>query len=140
MLTPEELERLERIEGWLDIGMRFYQAPDVYWLISKIRQADDAPPPADAALLASANRMLLARVARLERVLAAEQGREGLEGWRWDGRDWRLSKNGRHISLVEHLGNGRWAAWVGSDSAGPIERSALEAMGAAEAALAGSES
>ncbi len=100
---------------------------------------------------------LRARVERLARVLAAEQGREGLEGWEWyDGQWWKhrgaethavelnpcpTSDDGEIIdwlpvswSLVYHL----------DDDDGSSHReeigtyaTALEAMEAAEAALAG---
>ena len=92
--------------------------------------AEDDPPPADAALLASANRELVGRVERLERILAAEQGREGLPGWEYHNSGaWTMPG-----VTVERASHG-WA-WITASDFGGAD-TALEAMEAAEAAMRG---
>lgn len=103
----------------------------------------DTPPPADAALLASANRELMAQVERMRAVLAAEQGREGLPGWEWDGCAW-YRDFGRYVAHVER-GERGWELIVvdheGDGLAPPAGRTshdtALEAKEAADTALRG---
>jgi hypothetical protein len=81
------------------------------------------------------------RIERLERILAAEQGREGLEGWRWAGDCWERivfgpKRLGPPSPLARAWPGGRlwtrhdnWLRGAGHDC--------LEAMEAAEAALRG---
>ena len=127
--------------------------------IAELEQAlEDQPPDADAALLASANRALMERVERLERVLAAEQGRDGLPGWDWTGdhEDAWWERQIDTVCLRAYRG-GSWYAqetagldeWLDDEdgacdepwSAHGYEGDALEAMErcqeAAEAALRG---
>lgn len=86
-----------------------------------------------------------ARVERLERVLAAEQGREGLEGWthvfgsdRWvlrvaRGSVWRSwCRNGDDNSYGYW-----WEVYIGDERFEGTATTALEAMTAAEQALRG---
>jgi hypothetical protein len=113
---------------------------------------DTGPRPHnDASLIANAPSDLAAllahitaqqeRIERLGRILAAEQGREGLEGWRWAGDCWERivfgpKRLGPPSPLARAWPGGRlwtrhdnWLRGAGHDC--------LEAMEAAEAALRG---
>ncbi len=67
-MTPDDIEYLEDCER-----KGYHTTNDRRWFHAKVRalsaQLEDAPPPADAELLAKANRALMERVERLERVI-----------------------------------------------------------------------
>ncbi len=132
LLTPERIEEIrERLKKR---GLRNFYT-HVYADAQVVDAIDDL-----AALLAhiAAQRE---RIERLERILAAEQGREGLEGWRWAGACWERivfgpKRLGPPSPLARAWPGGRlwtrhdnWLRGAGHDC--------LEAMEAAEAALRG---
>ncbi len=121
MLTPEDIEYLEDCEC-----KGYHTAKDRRWFHAKVRAQAE-------------------RIERLERVLAAEQGREGLEGWRHgfgSGRWFRPAGSGTVWRSWYRNGDDNrygygWEVHIGDERFEGTASTALEAMESAEAALAG---
>ena len=113
-MTPADGERLERIEKWLDAMGLTPEESDPAWLCSHVRalSAQVERLQERVALTSIVGKRAIdaadVKIARLERILAAEQGREGLEGWAYNPTLHAWSRDGASIIRLSDGSNNPW--------------------------------
>jgi hypothetical protein len=153
VMEAEACNRADRLQGILDMRSG---------LARELEQAlgvADIPWPEQLPVALERVAEMASKVERLERILAAEQGREGLEGWGWLDGLWEKSDSAEAYVVelnpcpTKTSEDGEWTDWLpvswalsyhldSNDGSAHREElgeysSALEAMEAAEAALRG---